>query len=76
MAAVTTFEHAGAGPKTPWITNKTTGRTFEAFRPPDLFQVTGAGRFIGEKLLELQQGLGEIYHAQDHTPTSQPVSSG
>jgi hypothetical protein len=60
VAAVTTFEHAGAGPKTPRITNKITGRAFEAFRPPDPFQVAGAGRFIGEQLLELQQGLGQI----------------
>ena len=54
------FEHAGAGPKPSRLTEKTTGQAFEAFRPPDQLQVPGAGRLIGEELLELQKGLGEV----------------
>jgi len=60
VAAVTTFEHAGAGPKTPRIIDNTAGRAFEALRPPDPLQVAGAGLLIGEELLELQQAPGVV----------------
>jgi hypothetical protein len=76
MAAVTTFDHAGAGSKTPRITATTTGRASEAFRPPHPFQVSGAGRLIGEQPLKLQQGPRTIHHTRDLAAQTQPVSTG
>ena len=76
VAAVATFKHAGAGLKTPRITGNTASRTFEAPRPPDPFQVVGAGLLIGEALLELQQAPRIVWHAQDRAPEDQPVSTG
>ncbi len=76
VAAVTTFDQVGSGPKTPRITNNTTGRTFEAYRHPHPFQMPGVGCLIEEKLLKLQQGLRKIHHTRDYFAEVLPVSIG
>jgi len=56
LAALTAFEYAGPRPKPPRLADNTARRAFEAFWPPDSLQMAGAGRLIGEELLEFQQG--------------------
>ena len=76
VSALTTFQHAWSGLKTPRVTDPTTGWAFETFWPPDTFQMASAGHLIREEMLKLQQSSRVICHAPDHTSKCQPVLNG